>query len=125
MVASAPELAQHRTVLRNSGEHGHGHCVANQGQARQQTTPHCREQISMRIHNKTGEMANPDPQEGNSLGRIMVLRNGLIQLAVEDFSKQTTQDGTGSAGREAGNKKTFSNQNNNLITVFSGRLCFL
>jgi hypothetical protein len=71
-------------------------------------------------------MANPDPQEGNFLGRIMVLRNGLILLAVEDFSKQTTQDGTDSAGREAGNKKkTFSNQNNNLITVFSGRLCFL
>jgi hypothetical protein len=90
MVAPAPELAQHRTVLRNSGEHRHGHCVADQGQACQQTTTHCKEQIS-RIHNKKGEIANPgeivnpDPKEGNSQGRITVLRNGLIQITLKGF----------------------------------------
>jgi hypothetical protein len=96
MVASAPKLAQHRTILRYSGEHGQGHCVADQGQARQQTTPHCREKIS-RIHNKRGEWI-----QRREIPWEELLQNGLIQITLEGFSKQTAQDGTRSAGLEAG-----------------------
>jgi hypothetical protein len=40
VVTTTPELVQHRAVLRHNVQHGHGHGVANEGQAGQLAPPH-------------------------------------------------------------------------------------